>query len=100
MAKKSSSKKRSTKTTIKKKPTKSSVSIKIDDVGGIVEKAKCKNVSKSCGCGGFAYFLAALGAAVYYISTATGFWMGVWGVVKALFWPAFIVFEIMKFMGL
>lgn len=51
------------------------------------------------GCGSCAYGLGVLGAAVYYISTATGFWNGVLGVLKALVWPAFLVFELLKFLG-
>lgn len=39
------------------------------------------------------YLLGLIGAATYFISTATGFWMGVVGVLKALVWPAFLVFE-------
>lgn len=42
------------------------------------------------------YGLAFIGALVYYIKTATGFWMGVWGVIKAILWPAFLVYELMK----
>jgi hypothetical protein len=56
-------------------------------------KVSCR---PSRGCG---YFLGFVGAAVYYISTATGFWNGVWGVVKALLWPAFLIFELLKFIG-
>lgn len=52
------------------------------------------------GCGGFAYFLGFVGALVYYITVATGFWNGVWGFLKALVWPAFVVFHLMKFLGL
>ncbi|MBU0760158.1 MAG: hypothetical protein KJ600_00055 [Nanoarchaeota archaeon] len=63
----------------------------------------CKDDKKknwSCGgTGGCGYFLGFLGAAVYYISTATGFWVGVLGVLKALVWPAFLVFELLKFLG-
>lgn len=51
-------------------------------------------------CGGFAYFLGFIGSAVYYIMNATGFWNGVLGVIKALVWPAFLVFELMKFLGM
>ncbi|MBD3355451.1 hypothetical protein GF361_05755 [Candidatus Woesearchaeota archaeon] len=57
-----------------------------------------KCTAHQSGCGG-GYFLGMIGAAVYYISTAAGFWMGVWGVVKALVWPAFLVFEVLKFLG-
>lgn len=60
---------------------------------------KCCSTGMGSGCGGCAYFLGLVGALVYYISTATGFWQGVWGVIKALLWPAFIVFEILKFLG-
>ncbi len=38
------------------------------------------------------YFLGILGAAVYYVSSATDFWMGVLGLLKALVWPAFLVY--------
>jgi len=51
------------------------------------------------GGGGCAYGLGVLGAAIYYISTATGFWMGVLGFLKAIVWPAFLVFEVLKFVG-
>ena len=51
------------------------------------------------GCGGALYGLGFIGSLVYYISTATGFWMGVLGVLKALVWPAFLVFEALKFLG-
>jgi len=46
------------------------------------------------------YGVGFVGALVYYISTASGFWMGVLGVLKALVWPAFLVFELMKYLGM
>ena len=49
--------------------------------------------------GGATYGLGVLGAAVYYISNSTGFWMGVLGVLKALVWPAFLVYHLLKFVG-
>lgn len=51
------------------------------------------------GVAGFAYFLGVIGAMVYYVSTASSFWMGVVGVLKALVWPAFLVFELMRMLG-
>ena len=50
-------------------------------------------------CGGCSYFLGFMGALIYYTSTATGFWNGVWGVIKALLWPAFLVYGALKFIG-
>tara|TARA_Y100000296_G_scaffold87210_1_gene130611 strand:- start:1461 stop:1676 length:216 start_codon:yes stop_codon:yes gene_type:complete len=52
---------------------------------------------KSMGC---MYGLGFIGAIVYYLSTATSFWMGVLGVLKALVWPAFLIYELFKFLGM
>jgi hypothetical protein len=66
------------------------------------KKDSCMSSGSSCGsgCGGFGYFMGFIGTAVYNIYTATGFWVGVLGVLKALVWPAFLVFEFMKFLGM
>lgn len=50
--------------------------------------------------GGAFYGLGLIGAAIYFISHATGFWMGVLGFLKALVWPAFFVYEAFKYLGL
>jgi hypothetical protein len=42
------------------------------------------------------YGLGLIGAAIYYISQATGFWVGVVGFLKAVVWPAFLVYEALK----
>lgn len=44
------------------------------------------------------YGLGLIGAAIYYISTATTFWMGVLGFFKATVWPAFLVYELLKYL--
>jgi hypothetical protein len=49
--------------------------------------------------GGAVYCLGIIGAAVYYISTATGFWMGALGLLKAFIWPVFLVYEVLKNLG-
>jgi hypothetical protein len=46
------------------------------------------------------YGLGFIGAAYYYITTAAGFWMGVLGFLKALVWPAFLVYGLLKSLGL
>ena len=45
------------------------------------------------------YGLGFIGAAIYYIMQATGFWMGVVGFLKAIVWPAFLVYEALKQLG-
>ncbi|MBW2992106.1 hypothetical protein KY345_02710 [Candidatus Woesearchaeota archaeon] len=87
------------KKTTKKKDTFQKIGKDIDKE---IKKECCDEGYKKlpkCTCGGCGYFLGFIGAAVYYISTATGFWNGVWGAVKALFWPAALVFELLKYLG-
>lgn len=43
------------------------------------------------------YFFGFIGAAVYYISIAAGFWTGVLGFLKACVWPAFLVYELLHY---
>jgi len=45
---------------------------------------------------GAVYGLGFIGAAIYFITNATGFWMGVLGFLKAMVWPAFLVYEAFK----
>lgn len=49
---------------------------------------------------GALYGLGVLGAAVYYIQVTTGFWAGVLGVIKAFFWPAFVVHKVFTLLAL
>jgi len=49
---------------------------------------------------GAVYGLGLIGAAIYFISHATSFWMGVLGFLKAIVWPAFIVYEAFKHLGM
>jgi hypothetical protein len=59
---------------------------------------------KVCGCGsgcsGAVYGLGFIGAAVYYVSHAPSFWMGVLGILKAIVWPAFLVYGMLKSLGI
>lgn len=45
--------------------------------------------------GGGIYGLGFLGALVYYLQNAIGFWNGVLGVLKAIVWPAFVVYKLL-----
>ena len=54
------------------------------------EKSKSSNVTNAV------YGLGFIGAAVYYIQMATTFWTGVIGLIKAVFWPAFLVYEVLR----
>jgi hypothetical protein len=49
---------------------------------------------------GAVYGLGLIGAAIYFISHATGFWMGMLGFLKALVWPAILVYEAFKHLAM
>jgi hypothetical protein len=58
---------------------------------------KHKHWHQGGGMGGV-YCVAFIGAAVYYIQHSNTFWMGVVGILKALVWPAFLIYEALKFL--
>jgi hypothetical protein len=58
-----------------------------------------KTEVKNSGASGVVYGLGFIGAAVYYVSTATRFWQGVLGILKAIVWPALLVYEALKTLG-
>ena len=46
------------------------------------------------------YGLGLMGAWVYYLTHATTIWMGVLGILKGIFWPAMLVYELMRFLDM
>ena len=46
------------------------------------------------------YGMGFIGAVIYFVQHATGFWMGVAGVFKAMVWPAFLIYELLDFLNL
>lgn len=58
-----------------------------------------KDITGSCSVGAF-YGLGFIGSAIYYVSSANEFfWQGVLGILKSLVWPAFLVYELLSFIG-
>jgi hypothetical protein len=51
---------------------------------------------KSCGGAGALYGLGFIGAVIFYIQHATTFWVGVVGVLKAIVWPAFLIYKLLE----
>lgn len=48
------------------------------------------------GMGEGVFGLAFIGAAVYFIQHAPTFWLGVLGFLKALVWPALLVYKLLE----
>lgn len=53
---------------------------------------------QKCGTSGALYGMGFIGAAIYFISHATSFWIGVLGFLKAIVWPVFLVYEAFKYL--
>lgn len=49
---------------------------------------------------GAVYGLGFIGAAIYFISVATSFWMGVLGFLKAIIWPVLLVYQAFKHLAM
>jgi hypothetical protein len=48
---------------------------------------------------GFAYVLAMIGAAVWWVQEASGFGEVVVALLKSVVWPSFLVYELLKYIG-
>ena len=55
-----------------------------------------EQIQKGAPVSGAVYGLGFIGAAIYFISTATSFWIGVLGFLKAIVWPVILVFQAFK----
>jgi hypothetical protein len=47
------------------------------------------------GGGSALYFVGFVGALIYFIKAAAGFWAVITGFFKALVWPAYVVYELL-----
>ena len=61
------------------------------------DKKRSKNYGGS-GIIGCTYFMALIGAAVYYIQPTTTAGAGFIGFLKALVWPGFLIFDLLKYL--
>jgi hypothetical protein len=59
-----------------------------------------KNQMQSNPAANAVYGLGLIGAAIYFISHATTFWLGVVGLLKAIVWPVFLVYQALQKMGM
>ena len=55
---------------------------------------KWKQQVKVTNMGNGIYGFGLIGAAIYYLQHATTFWIGVIGIIKAIFWPAVLIYYV------
>jgi len=61
------------------------------------DKKVITNNNAACGA---VYGLGLIGAAIYFIGHAAGFWAGVLGFLKAIVWPVFMVLKAFEYLQL
>jgi hypothetical protein len=64
----------------------------------IVSEKKYGGMNKGGTPSGAVYGLGFIGAAIYFIQHADTFWIGVLGILKALVWPAFLIYKLLEFL--
>ena len=64
------------------------------------EKLRGEQIMKHNGIWGTIYGSAFIGAVIYFIQHATSFWDGVWGVIRAMFWPAVLMYKLLEYLKL
>ena len=52
------------------------------------------------GASGAVYGFGLIGAWIYYLTHAATFWLGALGILKGIVWPAMLVYELMKYLGM
>ena len=49
---------------------------------------------------GFAFFLAYIGAAIYFIEKSSGgFWEVILGLLQAIVWPVYVMYHVLQGLG-
>lgn len=53
-------------------------------------------IDKKDGPRGFVFFMAFVGAAVYFVNQVDGFWNIILAVLKAAVWPAILIYNLLQ----
>jgi hypothetical protein len=59
--------------------------------------SKKRVMDKDTGASAAVYGLGFVGAAIYFVQQATTLWEGILGVLKAIIWPAMLVYKLLEF---
>ena len=66
----------------------------------MVHNNKTVKVINQAGPTGFIYFLAYIGAAIYFIEQSSGSFLDViLGLLQAIVWPVYVVYHVLKLIG-
>lgn len=60
---------------------------------------KVEVINKGGPAGGF-YFLTFIGAAVYFVDKANGFWEVILALLQAAVWPAYLIYKVFEVLNI
>ena len=61
---------------------------------------KSVKVIEKAGPSGFIFFLAYIGAAIYFIDKSSGgFWEVILGLLQAVVWPVYVMYHVLQTLG-
>jgi hypothetical protein len=60
---------------------------------------KTVKVINDHGPSGFIFFVAFIGAAVYFVQQADGFWSFILAILQAIVWPAYVTYHVLLLLG-
>jgi hypothetical protein len=70
--------------------------VKVSEAGG----NRTIKVIHEAGPTGFVFFLAYIGAAIYFIQQSNGgFWEVIFALLQAIVWPAYAIYEVLGLLG-
>ena len=66
----------------------------------MTHQGKTVKVIDRAGPTGFIFFLAYIGAAIYFIQQSSGgFWDVILGLLQAAVWPVYVMYEVLSLLG-
>ena len=59
-----------------------------------------EQIKKAGNQGSVLYGMGFIGSLVYFISHAMSLWMGIFGIIKAVLWPALVIYKVLELLKL
>lgn len=56
-------------------------------------------INKGGGPLGFVFFVAWVGALVYFVQNSVGFWGFIVGILQSFVWPAIVLYKVLQILG-
>ena len=72
----------------------------VDDKESSAHEDRRRNGMRAGGSPSIVYGMALVGALVYHVQHTTSFWSVVLGILKAIVWPALLIYKLLEFLNM